>query len=148
MIKKVAHTGIIVSNMEKAISFYRDLLGLKLLSRKEVKWDDELSTTMVGVKGALLKITMLQTDDDEVELIQYVVPKGKQHGGKFYDYGGMHLAFEVKDINGLYKKMKEKGIKFHAPPNKVTEGRFKGMTWCYCQDPDGCELELIEWGEK
>ena len=128
--------------MTKSLAFYKDKLGLKLLYSTIGR--GETTSQGVGVKGADMKIAVLEAGPDVVELIQYVAPKGKPYDRLPCDIGNMHLAFRVSDVHDAYKELKKKGIRFNTLPNKITEGPMKGWIWVYFNDPDGSQLELVE----
>jgi len=142
MIVGVHHTSVTVIDIDKAIAFYRDILGLRLLYTAE--GGGEETSRGVGVKGANMKLAVLQVGDDTIELIQYVTPKGKPYDRLPCDIGNMHIAFGVSDIHKMYNELKKRGIKFNTPPNETREGPMKGWLWTYFNDPDGAQLELVE----
>ena len=142
MIKGIHHASVAVSDLDKSISFYRDILGLKLLYIE--RFSGEQLSRGVGVKGAEMRLAILLAGDDILELIQYVTPEGKPYDRLPGDIGNMHIAFQVSDINKMYKVLIKKGIKVNTPPIENTEGPMKGMIWCYFNDPDGAQLELLE----
>lgn len=142
MIDGVHHASVAVSNINKAIVFYRDVLGLKLLYMVESAGEE--TSRGVGVKGANMKIAVLKAGDDIIELIQYVTPRGKPYDRLPCDIGNMHIAFRVSDINKVYDELKKKGVNFNSPPIEIIEGPMKGWLWVYFNDPDGAQLELVE----
>jgi len=142
MIVGVHHHSIAVSNLDKSIRFYRDTLGMKLMFTGESS-GEELSKG-VGVKGASLKLAVLEGGNSSIELIQYVTPKGKPYDRLPCDVGTMHIGFLVSDVHKMYDDLMKKGIKFNTPPSEITEGPMKGWIWTYFKDPDGAQLELVE----
>jgi methylmalonyl-CoA/ethylmalonyl-CoA epimerase len=98
MLKKIHHVGIVVPNLEKAMSFWRDLLGLALVKAAVVQ--DQ------GVKAALLKV-----GDSEIELLEPLVAENGV--GKFLARrgGGLHhVCFETDDVDGELGRARAKGI--------------------------------------
>jgi len=142
MIKGILHTSITVSNLERSMMFYRDILGLELLFTRESS--GEGLSKGVGVENAHLKIAMFRVGDDFLELIEYVTPKCDPKGLRPCDIGSMHVAFHVKDIEQMGQRLENHGYHFNAPPRHITEGSMKGWTWAYFKDPDGAQLELVE----
>jgi len=127
-VMRVHHSCVIVSDVEKAIAFYRDSLGLKVI------------TTISGNEGKP-RLALLKAGDDTIELIQ-VNPAHKLTA--MHRVGNMHFAFRVSDIHKMYEELTRKGVKFVAPPEEVAEGPLKGWIWCYCYDPDNVQFELVE----
>jgi catechol 2,3-dioxygenase-like lactoylglutathione lyase family enzyme len=142
MMKGLFHTSITVSNLERSITFYSNILELELLYTREST--GEGLSKGIGVKNAHLKIAMFRVGDDFLELIEYVTPKCHPKGLRPCDIGGMHVAFHVTDIKEMGRRLNNHGYYFNAPPRHITEGPMKGWVWAYFKDPDGAQLELVE----
>lgn len=142
MIKKVFHTSVTVSNLERSIAFYHELLGLELLYTRESS--SEALSKGLGVENAHLKIAMFRVGDDFLELIEYVTPKCDPKGLRPCDIGNMHVAFHVSNIEEMGRNLKKHGYNFNTPPQHIKEGPMKGWVWAYFKDPDGAQLELVE----
>jgi len=143
VIKGVHHHGIIVSDLEKSIKFYRDILGLKLNYTNE--GGGEEIAKAVGMDGTVyMREAHLEAGKDHIELIQYVDPKGKPYDRLPCDVGNMHIAFRVSNIYKLYDELQKKGVKFNTSPVEEKEGPLKGWIWVYLKDPDGVTIEFVE----
>lgn len=144
--KGIIHAGITVKNLEKSLVFYRDLLGLRLVKQEPVR---KARGEKLGVPGAVIQVAVLQTEDPAttVELIEYLEPQLSAVSPAPINLpGSMHLAFHVEDIDKQVKRMKEAGVKFVSENYEVIkDGPLKGMKWIYFKDPDGTNLELIEY---
>jgi catechol 2,3-dioxygenase-like lactoylglutathione lyase family enzyme len=108
--------------------------------------DDEDLQKIVGIAGARLRLSLVQVPDNKnIELIEYVRPKGKKLDLKVCNAGVAHLAFVVDDIQKMYDDLSKKGVKFNNPPILVPGNDGKGR-WavCYFKGPDDIALELIE----
>ncbi|MEA2649238.1 MAG: methylmalonyl-CoA/ethylmalonyl-CoA epimerase [Candidatus Binataceae bacterium] len=98
MLKKIHHVGVVVPNLEQAMSLWRDLLGLRLTKSQTVQ--DQ------GVKAALL-----QVGESEIELLEPLSPDNGV--GKFLARrgGGLHhVCFETEDVERELEGAKAKGI--------------------------------------
>ncbi len=98
MLKRVHHVGVVVPNLEAALGFWRDSLGLKLTKRATIQ--DQ------GVKAALL-----WTGNSEIELLEPLSPDNGV--GKFLARrgGGLHhVCFETDDVAGELKAARDKNI--------------------------------------
>lgn len=140
-IEAVRHTGIVVNDLEKAISFYQDLLGLKIVKRKEEtgKFIDKI-TGLKNVTATTVK--MAAADGALVELLRFSShPDNVSASSKITTTGITHLAFTVGDLDSLYQKLKEQGVIFVSQP-QVAPNKFAKVV--FCQDPEGNLLELAQ----
>lgn len=98
MLKKIHHVGIVVPNLDEAMTFWCNLLGLALVKIATVQ--DQ------GVKAALLK-----AGQSEIELLEPIVPESGV--GKFLTRrgGGLHhICFETEDVESELSQARRKGI--------------------------------------
>jgi catechol 2,3-dioxygenase-like lactoylglutathione lyase family enzyme len=144
MIKGVHHTCITVSNLERSIAFYRDVLGLELILTEESERSGDDRSKALGVAKAKVKLAILSAGDTRVELIEYVTAKGRPYDRKNNDVGTMHIAFHVNDIDTVYHRLLDHGVRFTAPPATIPAGPMQGWRWTYFFDPDGVSLEIIQ----
>ena len=131
MIKALNHTGFVVRDRDAAVAFYRDAVGLNLISeygRKGPGVDQ-----VVGYEGTELRSAVLDLGGGHIlELIQYLRNV----------LGAAHLAFEVEDIEETFRRLERGGARVMNPPAELAPGRIG----CYLQDPDGNWLELLQLG--
>jgi glyoxylase I family protein len=128
MIKAVDHFSFTISNIEKALHFFRDQLGLPATPVIEV--ENKKVQMIVGMPGALLRISIVQ------------IPGGDS---KSCNPGVAHIAFEVDDIESIYQDLSNKGISFVNPPVWAPGNDGTGY-WgvSYLKGPDDITVELIE----
>ncbi len=139
------HTGFVVSDMERSLAFYRDLLGLK--EETNSIREGEFISKVVGYPNARLHIVYLGTGDlkHSVELIQYLNPPGgKIAPTNRNDVGSTHLGIIVDDVDSLYRDLSARGVQFVGPPAVRPETTVYARKVCYLQDPDGNWLEFLE----
>lgn len=142
---KILHTGITVKNIDRAVPFYRDVLGLDLTVPPTDPAEGEELSKGVGVPGACLRQAVLEADGVCIELFEYLSPAPEVASPvSVHNPGPGHVAFEVDDIQAEYERMTGLGIKFHTEPNFIAEGPLAGWKWVYFEDPDGIVLELVE----
>lgn len=105
---RIDHVAIAVKNLDDALAFYRDALGLEVTGRREMPAE--------GVE-----IAFLPTDDTEIELISPLDPENSI--GRFLEKRGEgihHLCVGVEDIEAAVAQLKDEGarvlseIKSHA----------------------------------
>lgn len=138
------HTGFVVSDMERSLAFYKDVLGLKE-EMNAIREGPGISE-VVGYPDAKLHVVYLGTGDlkHSVELIQYLNPPGgKISPTERNAVGACHLGIVVDDLDAVYEELSSKGAKFLGPP-VVRESNIYGRKVVYLQDPDGNWLELLE----
>lgn len=144
MIQGVHHTCITVSDLERSIVFYRDVLGLELVLTEESERSQDDRSKSLGVAGAKVKLAILRAGNAQVELIEYVTARGRPYDRNNNDIGTMHIAFQVDDIEAVYQHLLEHGVRFTSPPATIPAGPMKGWRWTYFFDPDGVSLEIIQ----
>ena len=143
MIKDMHHTGFVVSDLERAVGFYRDVIGMEVTTRYERTGPGVES--VVGYKGAHLKIALMGAGGvHALELIKYVSPApAERPTSERSVLGASHLAVQVDNIAELFQAAVDNGASSLNPPAEVAPGR----TACYMQDPEGNWIELIELAE-
>lgn len=145
----IRHCGIYVHNIDKMAAFYKNVFRMFSIVDKYCdsgKCVDEL----IGVKGARIWITKLITekgkltgDGDMIELVQIDYPRNTAPGFKrrFSDTGVVHIAFECSIRDTVSRIENNSGRVIVAPMI-----RENGNALCFCEDPEGNFLELIERG--
>lgn len=146
MITGLHHTAISVSDIERSVAFYRDLLGLKVL--RQVELSDKRLDRVVGLPGARLKVAILQvgSSQERLELVQYLSPQGHPLPAEFRqcDVGLTHVCFIVTDIERLYQDLTARGVRFNSPVQTMDPRETVTAKIVYLHDPDGITLELLE----
>jgi len=143
MIRAIQHISYTVSDIDEACSFFVDTLGLESTKVRDVS--GERVEKIIGFKGLQMKIANIITPDNgNIELIQYVSPKGKQLDLATCNTGVAHLAFIVDDIDKAYKEWSAKGVKFIHEPQWAAAGALKGWGISYFRGPDGITMEIME----
>lgn len=138
---KVHHIAVSVEDIDRALSFYRDLLGF------EVDWDmdhrsGESLSKVVGLTNADARIVMLKGYCFRLELFKYYAPPGSYCEPKRQcDFGLTHFALSVKNIHQIYKRLLKDGVQFNCPPQNLRPGVWAA----YMKDPEGNTIELVEY---
>ena len=140
MIKSMHHTGLVVRDLDAAVQFYRDVVGLSIETTRERKGPP--ISQVVGYDDTHLKAALLWTGEGhELELLEYVNPlPSERPTEERSSLGASHLAFLVDDVERTYEHLIARGAQKLNPPVEVSPGR----TACYLQDPEGNWIELIE----
>jgi len=139
MIMEFRHVCVIVRNLDRAIKFYRDILGFKVYKIITVK--GKIPETVLGVKGIKLIYVKLRTPGQPkrspavLELHYWRTPKIPQK--KRYN----HISFTVKNIDLEYKRLKKLGVRFISKPMVAPHGKTR---LCFGYDPDRNLIEFVE----
>ena len=127
---KVNHIGLAVEDIEAALPFWRDALGISL---------DHVE----DVPSQRSRVAFLSVGESEVELVQ---PIGEDSGlAKFLlsrGPGMHHLCLEVDDIAGMLAQLKAKGIHLINETPQELEGRR--MAFIHPKSTGGVLVELYE----
>lgn len=149
MLAGVLHFSFTVSDIDRAVAWYTDVLGLELVHRQ--RGDNEYTRTLVGMPDAVIEAAQFRIPGVRpshsthfLELVQYVTPAGVPVALATNNVGVAHLAFVVEDIEAEYERLRARGVIFRNAPVRITEGANRGGAACYFQDPDGITLELLE----
>jgi len=143
------HVCFTVTDIEKTISFWRDVLGLTLRSRSRNSYLG-LGTELMGQKWGMdhpfadIDLAVLELDGKKVEFIQYLDPKSEPFHKNPSIAGNAHLAFSVTDIEGVKQALEANGVEFHSGINIFRETGKPEWKWVYFRDPDGICVELVE----
>jgi len=143
-VKTFDHVAVTVSNTERALEFYVDKLGLSRAEQHQLEGDsvDEAN----GLQGARAQSTRLQapgSPDVLIDLLEYFEPKAQAQVTPMGSVGSCHFAIVVDDLPGAVEELRAKGVPFISDPVnfKLTEG---SVSVCFCRDPDGNYVELME----
>jgi predicted enzyme related to lactoylglutathione lyase len=119
MLKKVVYVALLVSDQDKALDYYSNVIGLE--KRGDYPHRDTPRFLTVGVKG----------QDFELALWPGTPAKGEE---------GSVYTIEVEDCRMAFETLKSRGVNFE--PSEVLE-----FPWGYAarfQDPDGNQIQLRE----
>src|SRR5258706_8704236 len=138
------HISVTVSDMERSLAFYRDLLGLKEVERHLL--EGETISKMAGKSGVVMQVVRLaapETPNILLDLQQYLSPQGKMSTAKLGDVAHSHFCFGVPDVWGAYRDLKAKGIEFVSEPVSFDLG-WGTVHVVFMKDPDGFIIELVQ----
>jgi catechol 2,3-dioxygenase-like lactoylglutathione lyase family enzyme len=145
----ILHFSFTVSDIDRSVAWYVDVLGLELVSRQ--RQDNGYTRALVGMTEAVLEVARFAipgrspgSSDHVLELVQYVEPPGERIPLRTNSPGVAHLAFLVDDIHERHRRLAAAGVEFRGRPVLITEGTNEGGWACYFSGPDGETLELLE----
>jgi lactoylglutathione lyase len=121
---KILHTCLNVTDLDRSIGFYTNEIGLKFISRREVKQNNA-------------EIAFLNDNDSgALELTQWRDKKTLAEGDNFD-----HIAFETADIDAKVEELRAHGVTIAMEPFSL-QGSSSRIA--FVKDPDGNWLELIQ----
>ena len=142
MISGIHHASFTVSDMDRSIAFYRDILGMSVdwdSKKAGVEFKGEVADRVTGCPGTEQRIVFLTIGGDRLELVEYT-PIGKAlEDNQASDTGSAHVCFRTDDMQGLYDKLSAEGVRLHCYPQN--NGRAIVI---YFRDPDGIILEATQ----
>jgi glyoxylase I family protein len=138
------HTGITVSNLERSLAFWRDVLGFEL--SHSAHQTGELAEEITGVAGAELKLAVVKTPGGhKIELLEYLAPADhKRVNLRPCDVGSVHVALVVNDLDTVLDRIAACGWKAAGKPQTLKAGPNAGKRVVYVRDPDGTTVEFME----
>src|SRR4051812_47762970 len=125
------HTGITVSDIERSLAFWRDVLGFELSHRAHQK--GELAEQITGVSGAEILIAVVKAPGHKIELLEYRAPADcrKQSELRPCDLGHVHIALTVDNLDAVLQSIAASGWKAPGTPQTLTAGPNAGKRVVY-----------------
>ncbi len=123
MVKKLLHTRYRVSDLDKTVAFYKDVLGLEEIHR------------LKSPRGSELVFFKAPESEEEIEICKFDGSGPVNVGSDI-----THLAFEVDDLEAFAKHSASKGYPLSDGPTE-TGG---GSVIAFVDAPEGYEIELIQ----
>lgn len=138
------HTGITVTNLERSLAFWRDVLGFELSHRAHQK--GELAAEITGVPGAEILLAVLKTPTGHrIELLEYLAPADRKHvNPRPCDVGSVHIALTVDDLDSVLSAIAASGWQAAGQPQTLQSGPNAGKRVVYVRDPDGTTIEFMQ----
>ena len=136
------HTGITVSDLDRSIRFYRDLLGCEVST--PVRAEGPFFEAVTGVPGCQIDVAFARVAGHVIELLCYRNPRSRASTLRACDPGFMHVCLKVADLDRVVNVIRGAGFEPVGPVQKAEGGPVNGLKVVYVRDPDGVVLELIE----
>ncbi len=130
-IKRVDHVAVLTDDLEAALGFWRDALGMEVASVEDVP-GEKAQVAFLRLEGSEVEIVRPFTDDSG--LARYLEKRGP---------GIHHLCLEVDDLPGLLGRLREKGIQLiNETPVSGSDG--KKYAFIHPKSACGVLVELYE----
>jgi lactoylglutathione lyase len=123
MVSKLLHTRFRVSDLEKTVHFYKDVLGLEETQRSK------------SPRGSELVFFKAPGSEEEIEICKF-----DESGPVNVGFDITHLAFEVDDLEAFAQQAAKKGYPLSDGPTKTSSGSIIA----FIDAPEGYEIELIQ----
>lgn len=136
LVTAVDHVGIAVPDLDVAIKWYHDYLGMIVL-HEEVNEDQGVREAMLSVRGApkgSAQIQLMAPLDDTCTIAKFIDKRGP---------GIQQLAYRVSDLDTLSEKLREQGVRllYDAPRRGTANSR---INFIHPKDSGGVLVELVE----
>ncbi|HXE76369.1 MAG TPA: VOC family protein [Candidatus Xenobia bacterium] len=146
LVTGVDSVSITVSDMDRSVDFFTDVLTFEKVSDIEV-WGDNYEH-LEGLFGLRLRVVRMKLGDESIELKQFLTPRGRpvpvdsrSHDGWF-----QHIAIIVSDMERAYAWLRRHKVE-HAStgPQRLPDWNPNagGIQAFYFKDPDGHALEVL-----
>jgi len=148
------HFGISVRDLDRSIAFYRALTGQEPAATGT--WSSTGLDSAAGIDGsrsrrAAIRWATFRINNVNIDILQVnkeEEPDLSLAKHSLGELGAMHACFEVEDLESVFKRMQDAGIKFHGPFHRIShdeDGAEEGIGTVVASfdGPDGERLELI-----
>jgi catechol 2,3-dioxygenase-like lactoylglutathione lyase family enzyme len=140
--------GMTVSDMERSLAFYTNVLSFEPVSDVEVAGD--AYEHLQGVFGLRLRVVRLQLGDESIVLSEYLAPKGRPApiDARSNDRWFQHIAMIVSDMDRAYRWLRRHQVEHVSPgPQRLPDWNphAGGIEAFYFKDPDGHALEILQF---
>lgn len=148
MVERIYHVGLTVSDLDRSIAFYRDILGLEV--QGEIFMAGEETDRLFRMKDTKARVAYLNgskaMEAPPIELIQFVDNKVKKVKGNLFTTSISEVCFYTDDIERVYNSLIENHVECLSEPQyfdfQANElGESKAF---YFRDPDGIVLEMMQ----
>ena len=148
LIEAVSSVGISVTDLERSIVFYRDVLDFEMEGRYEVS--GEQYERLYGVFGLRMEAALMSLGDEKIELMQFLAPAGRPvpSDSRSNDRWFQHIAIITSDMELAYQRLRQHRVA-HASSGPQTLPDWNpnagGIKAFYFRDPDGNHLEILQF---
>jgi catechol 2,3-dioxygenase-like lactoylglutathione lyase family enzyme len=150
LVDAVDSVTITVSDMDRALDFYEDVLTFEKVSDVEVT--GEAYEQLMGVFGLRMRVARMRLGDQHIELMEVLTPKGRpiplesQSNDRWFQ----HVAIIVSDMERAFAWLREHDVTYASPaPQRLPDWNpaAGGIEAFYFKDPDGNNLEILWFPE-
>lgn len=141
-VQRLSHIGICVSDLQRSLVFYRDLLGFREVSKLDVSGQD--AATLLGLEKVELTAIYLERDGTRIELLLFDQPGHEtNHAPRPMNRLGLtHLSLRVEDLGAILTSLADAGAAV-LHETRVDHPQFQ-VGAIFVTDPDGTRIELVQ----
>lgn len=140
---RLTHLGLCVSDLERSLRFWRDVMGFALSSEfPELRVENEMADRLLSLRGVSLHAVYLERDGFRIELLHYASPRSPGAAPKrgMNDLGLTHLSVRVPDVREAMAAIEAGGGRVEADTLIEIDGLAVAV---FARDPDGTPIELV-----
>lgn len=148
MVGRIYHVGLTVSDLDKSIAFYRDILGLKF--QGEILMVGEATDKIFCKENCKARVAYLNASENiqapPVELIQFIDNEIRKIEPDLFATSISELCFYTNDIDLVYEDLIKNNVECLSQPQYFdfsSDGFGKSRAF-YFKDPDGIVLEMMQ----
>ena len=147
---KFVHTNIVAKNWQRLADFYIKVFGCTIAppirNYKGKDLDSAVRINNAELNGVHLRLPGYNKTGPTLEIFSYSPSQSKQNR-RVNTPGLTHIAFEVSDVNKIYKKVIKYGGKKVGKIITLKRSDRKKVKWCYVKDTEGNMIELQKWNK-
>ncbi len=130
-VKQINHVAVVVEDMDKALSFWRDALGMELHELRDVP-AEKSQVAFLPLPGS--EVELVRPTSDDLGIAKYLAKRGP---------GMHHICLEVDDIEGMMSELKSKGVRLiNEEPRLAADG--KKYAFVHPENTSGVLVELYQ----
>jgi catechol 2,3-dioxygenase-like lactoylglutathione lyase family enzyme len=137
------HVGVSVTDIDRSIAFYRDLLDMEQLC-EVFPFGGEQFEAIMDIPGVGGRMCMMGRNSLQLELFEFANAKPKDAAYPVSDRGYSHFGVVVDDVDATYERLRAADVRIHCPVISFMGGSMKAA---YCRDPDGNVFEIMQPGQ-
>lgn len=148
MVGRIYHVGLTVSNLDRSIVFYRDILGLEL--QGQVLMEGEETDKLFNRKNSRARLAYLNgsknIETPPIELIQFIGMETKKQESDLFTTSILEVCFYTDDIDKVYENLLANKVDCLSEPQyfDFSSAGFGKSKAFYFKDPDGIILEMMQ----
>jgi len=148
IVERIEAISIVVSDMDRSVDFYSQVLTFQKVSDVEV-FGNEVEH-LQGLFGARMRVVRMQLGDEFIELTEFLTPQGRPMpvDSRSNDRWFQHVAIIVSDMDRAYQVLREHNVKHASTGPQLLPDYIKsaaGIRAFYFRDPNSHFLEILQF---